>query len=68
MFVFKWNGCEVSLTPKKFELIDLLLSDINRVFKNDKIINRLWPESHRATKSELYQYMHLIKKKDRNRP
>jgi DNA-binding response OmpR family regulator len=62
---------KVYLTPKEFELIELLLSDINRVFMNDEIINRLWPESHRATKSDLYQFMHLLRKKiekDLNNP
>ncbi len=57
------NGDNVYLTPKEFDLIELLLSDIDRVFLNDEIINRLWPENHRATKSDLYQYMHLLRKK-----
>ncbi len=57
------NGDNVYLTPKEFDLIKLLLSDIDRVFLNDEIINRLWPENHRATKSDLYQYMHLLRKK-----
>ena len=65
------NGIQVSLTPKEFELMELLLSDINRVFMNSEIINQLWPESVRATKSDLYQYMHLLRKKlekDPNNP
>ncbi len=57
------NGDNIYLTPKEFDLIELLFSDINRVFLNDEIINRLWPENHRATKSDLYQYMHLLRKK-----
>jgi DNA-binding response OmpR family regulator len=65
------NGIQVSLTPKEFELMDFLLSDINRVFKNSEIINHLWPENVRASKSDLYQYMHLLRKKlekDPNNP
>ena len=65
------NGIEVSLTPKEFELMEFLLSDINRVFMNSEIINHLWPESVRASKSDLYQYMHLLRKKlekDSNNP
>jgi DNA-binding response OmpR family regulator len=65
------NGTQVSLTPKEFELMEFLLSDINRVFMNSEIINQLWPESVRATKSDLYQYMHLLRKKiekDPNNP
>ena len=57
------NGIQVFLTPKEFELMEFLLSDINRVFKNSEIINHLWPESVRASKSDLYQYMHLLRKK-----
>jgi DNA-binding response OmpR family regulator len=66
-----FNEIQVSLTPKEFELMELLLSDINRVFMNSEIINQLWPESVRATKSDLYQYMHLLRKKiekDPNNP
>ena len=51
--------------------MEFLLSDINRVFKNSEIINHLWPESVRASKSDLYQYMHLLRKKiekDPNNP
>ena len=65
------NGIQVSLTPKEFELMEFLLSDINRVFKNSEIINHLWPLSVRASKSDLYQYMHLLRKKlekDPNNP
>ena len=50
-----FNEIKVSLTPKEFELMKLLLSDINRVFMNSEIINHLWPESVRASKSDLYQ-------------
>ena len=64
-------GNKVYLTPKEFELIELLLTDVDRVFMADEIINHLWPESNRATKSDLYQYMHLLRKKieqDPNHP
>ena len=62
------NGDNIYLTPKEFDLIELLFSDINRVFLNNEIINRLWPENHRATKSDLYQYMHLLRKKIEKAP
>ena len=65
------NGIQVSLTPKEFELMEFMLSDIKRVFMNSEILNKLWPESVRATKSDLYQYMHLLRKKiekDPNNP
>jgi DNA-binding winged helix-turn-helix (wHTH) protein len=57
------NEQEINLSPKEFELIELLLTDVDRVFKVDEIVNHLWPENNRATKSDLYQYMHLLRKK-----
>jgi len=65
------KGHKVDLTPKEFELIELLLTDVDRIFTTDEIIKHLWPESSRATKSDLYQYMHLLRKKiekDPNNP
>ncbi|MDD5321410.1 MAG: winged helix-turn-helix domain-containing protein [Methylococcales bacterium] len=65
------KGRKIDLTPKEFELIDLLLTDVNRTFMTKEIINHLWPENNRATKSDLYQYMHLLRKKiekDPNNP
>ncbi len=65
------NGHKVDLTPKEFELVELLLTDVDRIFMTDEIINHLWPENKRATKSDLYQYMHLLRKKiekDPNNP
>lgn len=65
------KGKKVFLTPKEFELIELLLTDVDRTFMTDEIINHLWPDNKRATKSDLYQYMHLLRKKieeDPNNP
>ena len=65
------KGQKVDLTPKEFELIELLLTDVDRIFMTDEIISHLWPENKRATKSDLYQYMHLLRKKiekDPNNP
>jgi DNA-binding response OmpR family regulator len=65
------NGYKVYLTPKEFKLFELLSTDIERVYTADEIINYLWPENNRATKSDLYQYMHLLRKKieqDPNNP
>ena len=68
VFVF---GHKVDLTPKEFELVELLSTDVDRIFMADEIIKHLWPENNRATKSDLYQYMHLLRKKiekDPNNP
>ncbi|MGZ8943066.1 MAG: winged helix-turn-helix domain-containing protein [Methylobacter sp.] len=57
------KGLKIDLTPREFELLDLLSTDTDRIFMTDEIINHLWPQSSRATKSDLYQYMHLLRKK-----
>ena len=65
------KGHKVDLTPKEYELFELLSTDVDRIFMADEIINHLWPENNRATKSDLYQYMHLLRKKieqDPNNP
>lgn len=62
------NGKSVDLTRKEFELFELLATDIERVFMAEEIIDHLWPANNRATKSDLYQYMHLLRKKVENDP
>lgn len=65
------NGKSLNLTRKEFELFELLAKDVDRVFMTDEIINHVWPENNRVTKSDLYQYMHLLRKKieiDPNNP
>jgi len=63
-----FNGKLLNLTRKEFELFELLAQDVDRVLMTDEIIKHLWPENNRATKSDLYQYMHLLRKKIENDP
>ncbi|MGZ4954824.1 MAG: DNA-binding response regulator [Methylobacter sp.] len=63
-----FNGKLLNLTRKEFELFEFLAKDIDRVFMTQEIINHLWPENNRATKSDLYQYMHLLRKKIEDDP
>ncbi|HEY8034637.1 MAG TPA: winged helix-turn-helix domain-containing protein [Methylobacter sp.] len=63
-----FKGKSLNLTRKEFELFELLTQDIDRVFLTDEIINHVWPENNRVTKSDLYQYMHLLRKKIENDP
>lgn len=53
----------LELTSKEFKLFQLLASNTERVFVPEEIIKHLWPENNRAAKSDLYQYMHLLRKK-----
>lgn len=60
------KGNKIDLTPKEFELIEYLSTDLDRIFTPDEIIKHLWPENQRATKADLYQYIHLLRKKVEN--
>ena len=62
------NGKSVDLTRKEFELFELLATDVDRVFMTEEIIQHLWAANNRATKSDLYQYMHLLRKKTEDDP
>ncbi|PLW81868.1 hypothetical protein CWI75_14085 [Kineobactrum sediminis] len=53
----------LGLTTKEFELFELLASDNGRAFSTDAIVRALWPKNHRANKSDLYQYVHLLRRK-----
>ena len=57
------NGFDLDLTCKEFKLFSLLATNIDHAFSADEIIQHLWPEGYRANKSDLYQYMHLLRKK-----
>ncbi|WP_432740778.1 response regulator transcription factor [Methylobacter sp. G7] len=63
-----FNGKSLNLTRKEFDLFELLAKDVDRVFMTDEIINHIWPENNRVTKSDLYQYMHLLRKKIEHDP
>ncbi len=62
------NGKSLNLTRKEFELFELLAQHVDRVFMTDEIIDHVWPENSRVTKSDLYQYMHLLRKKIEDDP
>jgi DNA-binding response OmpR family regulator len=53
----------LKLTRKEFKLFSFLAADTDHIFSSQEIINHLWPGNNRANKSDLYQYMHLLRKK-----
>lgn len=57
------KGKNLELTAKEFKLFQLLAEDPERVCTTEKLITHLWPNRRRANKSDLYQYMHLLRKK-----
>jgi DNA-binding response OmpR family regulator len=57
------NNRNLALTSKEFKLFMLLAEVPEQVCSTEKIIQLLWPGTRRANKSDLYQYMHLLRKK-----
>jgi len=62
------KGKDLELTAKEFKLFKLLAEDPKRVCTTEKLISHLWPKGGRANKSDLYQYMHLLRKKIEHDP
>lgn len=57
------RGQQVELSPKEFELLRLLASEPDRVFSNQEILARIWPESHFATAQDVKQYIYFLRQK-----
>ena len=62
------NGKSIELSCKEFLFFEKLASDTGRVFSTDEIIQHLWPEHSNATKADLHQYTHLLRKKIEKNP
>ncbi len=62
------KGKVVSLSPKEYDLFKLLAADPGRVFSNQEIIARLWPEPSRANANDVKQYIHLLRNKIEENP
>lgn len=54
---------EVTLSPKEYQLLQLLASDPGRVFTADEIIHHVWGIQSRASKDDVKQYIHMLRKK-----
>ncbi|MCF7971682.1 MAG: winged helix-turn-helix domain-containing protein [Methylococcaceae bacterium] len=62
------NSKLISLTCKEFKLFEKLANDVDRVISDEEIIDCLWPGNSHATKADLHQYMHLLRKKIEDDP
>jgi len=51
----------VSLSPKEYDLLQLLASDPGRVFSSEEIIGNLWSEAGRATSMDVKQYIYHLR-------
>ena len=59
----KINGHPVSLSPREYDLLKLLISEPNRVFSTDEIIQTVWPNKSNADATDVKQYIHLLRNK-----
>jgi len=57
------NGAPVDISPKEFELINLLAQQPDCVVKAEDMIKVIWPQNNRATKSDVHQYLYMLRKK-----
>lgn len=53
----------VDLSPKEYDLINLLASEPDRVFSNREILQRVWAGGYGATAKDVKQYIYLLRKK-----
>lgn len=56
------HGDPIHLSPKEYELLKLLASDLNKVFSDEDIINALWPGGI-AVSNDVKRYIHLLRHK-----
>lgn len=57
------RGSAVSLTPKEYNLLELLASEPGRVFSTEEILAHLWQESVYASAQDVQKYIYLLRKK-----
>ena len=57
------NNTPIELTRKEFEIIDLLATSPNCEVTSEDIIANVWPQYNKATKEDVHQYVHLLRKK-----
>ena len=61
--VISINDTPADLSPKEFAIIDVLASHPGYVVKTEEILLKVWPEDDKATKADVYQYVHMLRKK-----
>jgi DNA-binding response OmpR family regulator len=57
------RGQPVSLSPKEFELLRLLLSRPGKVFSTEEILGAVWPDRDAAAAEDVKKYVHMLRNK-----
>lgn len=57
------GGASLSLSPKLYTLLSLLVSEPGRVFSDREILAAVWPDSRYANAKDVKQHIYLLRKK-----
>jgi DNA-binding response OmpR family regulator len=57
------RGQHVSLSPKEFELLRLLISRPGKVFSTEEILGAVWPDRDAAAAEDVKKYVHMLRNK-----
>lgn len=57
------NDKELHLTPKEFKLLRVLMSEPERVYSVDEIVNYVWGDRSVATAADVKQYVMMLRRK-----
>jgi two-component system, OmpR family, response regulator len=57
------RGQQVSLSPKEFELLRLLISRPGKVFSTEEILGAVWPDRDAAAAEDVKKYVHMLRNK-----
>ncbi|WP_391120935.1 response regulator transcription factor [Psychrobacillus sp. L3] len=57
------HGVEISLTPKEFQLLDLLIRNKGKVLTREIILDRVWGYNAEVTSNSVDAYIRLLRKK-----
>ena len=57
------NDIPVNLSHKEYKIIECLATHPGCVVETKNIIRKVWAECSRATKADVHQYVHMLRKK-----
>jgi two-component system response regulator ResD len=57
------NDDELHLTPKEFKLLQMLMTEPERVYSIDEIVSEVWGDRSVATAADVKQYVMMLRKK-----
>ena len=57
------NNVQINLTHKEYEIINYLAENPGCVVETKDIVKKVWDDCSRATKADVHQYVHMLRKK-----